>query len=202
MSAVIQLTNRAIVLTQGKLAFVGSPYEAVKQYIGNQQVEAAAEFDVRCARRSFKGTGDVKIQLLRFERGLSHFAFLEPISYTIKVKAERPVDRLRVGMTVYKRDGTAVGNCFSTECEGLTTGEEREIAVTLSDVRLAPGSYFCGVAVGKGSHRTTLVEYDVVSDTLFFEVMPEKTGTGSMAIWYSNWGPIVFPDLSIEKIPN
>jgi lipopolysaccharide transport system ATP-binding protein len=199
MGAVIQLTNRAIVLAQGKISFAGGPSEAVGQYVQDRQINSAVEFDVRNAKRNWTGTGDAKIQKLRFDRSLSHFEFLEPIRYILNVKAERAVERVRVSMTVYARHGAPVGSCFSADCEGLKAGEEREIVVNLSSVRLAPGTYFCAVAIGKGNHRTTHIDYDVVGDTLFFEVMPEQIGAGSVAKWEPSWGPISFPDLDLES---
>jgi hypothetical protein len=44
------------------------------------------------------------------------------------------------------------------------------------------------------------VDYDVVLDTLFFEVSPERSPLGAMASWARGWGPISFPDLVVEPI--
>jgi hypothetical protein len=103
-------------------------------------------------------------------------------------------------MTVFAADGYPVGSAFSPEIGGLNAGEERDIGVTLAPACLAPGSYFCGVSIGSGSNRSTNVDYDVVMDTLFFEVAPESTPLGSIASWMRGWGSVSFPDLSIEPI--
>jgi hypothetical protein len=105
-------------------------------------------------------------------------------------------------MTVFTRNGAPVGSAFSPEIDGLRTGEEREIIVTLSSTRLAPGSYFCGVSIGSGTNRSAIVDYDAVLETLFFEVAPERTPRGSIASWEGAWGPISFPDLAIEPPSN
>src|SRR5262249_39344681 len=108
MSAVLQLTSRSILLSSGSVEFVGSTHDAVEVYtkggVGNQQ----SEYDVRLAKRRYEGTGDVRIQSLGFLRPLPHFDFLEPIQYRLRVKAEHAVERVRVSMTVFSQEGTAV----------------------------------------------------------------------------------------------
>jgi hypothetical protein len=103
-------------------------------------------------------------------------------------------------MTVFAKNGSPVGSGFSSEINGLNAGEECELIVTLPSVRLAPGSYYCGVSVGRGSHRSTNVDFDVVTDTLMFEVSPERTSVGSMASWTAGWGPISFPELIVQPM--
>jgi hypothetical protein len=54
--------------------------------------------------------------------------------------------------------------------------------------------------VGRGNHRTLLIDHDIVMDTLYFEVGPEKVPSGSLASWSSaHWGSIAFPDLRIKS---
>ena len=198
MSAVLQLTKRAIVLSQGRVEFSGSPHSAVERYLCGQRAGRSVQFNVENTQRRYPGTGDARIISLRFDRSLALFKFGESISYVIRVRAERRVNHLRASMTVFTRDGSAAGNSFSQEIEGLEGGEEQDLTVTLSSINLAPGSYYCAVAIGKGTHRTSRVEYDLVTDTLFFEVLSEETEAGAMAEWPRDWGPICFKDLSVS----
>jgi lipopolysaccharide transport system ATP-binding protein len=199
MSAVLQLTHRAMVLRGGAVDFIGTPPAALERYTNDSHSAETIDYDVRNARRRYEGTGDVKILSLRFDSSVPYFEFLGPIRYIICVRAEQAVERIRIGMTVFAGDGTPVGGCFSPEVAGLMAGDECELVVELPSVRLAPGHYFCGVSAGRGNHRNAMVEYDVVSDTLFFEVGPERTTLGSMASWVRGWGSICFPDLAIER---
>ena len=188
MGAVMQLTKRAIVLSDGKVDFIGSPSEAVEKYIQSVRINTATEFDVRNTKRRFHGTAEVKILSFRYNRSLAHFKFMEPFQYVVRVRAEKPVDKLRVAMTVFAVDGSPIGNSFSPEIDGLKAGEERDLLVTLPSVRLAPGAYSCGVSIGRGNNRTAITDYDIVMDTLFFEVGPEETSAGGMAVWYRSYG--------------
>lgn len=199
MSAIMQLTNRAVLLSHGSIEFIGTPTDAVNKYIHGEHLDPAAEYDVRSAKRRHGGTGDVRILSLRFERQLGHFRAFEPIRFILRVRAERTVNAMRVGMTVFARDGSPIGNSFSPDSAGLSAGEERELVITLSSARLAPGSYFCGVSIGRGNHRTSIIEYDIVTETLFFDVGPEETAQGALSRWQRGWGSISFPDLHIQR---
>ena len=201
MSAIMQLTGRAIVLSEGILDFVGESAKGVEIYMRGGGHTQPSEFDVRNIRRRWEGNGDVRILSLRFDRPQAYFEFLAPVRYIVRVQARRRVERVRVGMAVFANDGSPVGLCFSPEIAGLSEGEECEFAVELASVRLAPGHYSCNISVGRGSHRTSNLEYDIVTDTLLFEVGPEKTPQGSVASWAFGWGSIAFPDLVIERMP-
>jgi lipopolysaccharide transport system ATP-binding protein len=176
MNSVLQLTGRAMVLSQGTLDFVGAPTEAVARYIHGERVYDVVDFDVRTVGRGYKGTGEAQILSLRFDRALPYFEYLEPIRYIVRFRAERSIDRLRVAMTVYTRGGTPVGGGSSPEIGGLKAGEERDVAVTLPAIAFAPGSYFCGLSIGRGNHRTGIVDYDVVTNTLFYDEVGPHMG--------------------------
>jgi homopolymeric O-antigen transport system ATP-binding protein len=142
MSAVMQLTTRALVLCEGSIDFIGRPPEAVEWYLQGAHLGGRAEFDVSSAKRQCEGTGDARVLALRFDRALAYFEFGEPIRYVVRVRAYRGIKCLRVAMTVFRRDGSPVGCAFSPEIDGLDAGEERDVAITLSSTRLAPGEYF------------------------------------------------------------
>ena len=81
---------------------------------------------------------------------------------------------------------------------GLDAGEVRELMVSLTDIRLAPGTYYCAVAIGRGNNQTSFVDYDAVQDTLYFDVMPEATSTAVVVTWTNGWGFIPFPEMTVE----
>ena len=202
MSAVTQLTKRAIVLNHGIVSFVGAPTDAVEKYLQSARANSATEHNLRITKRLYPGTGEAKILSLRFDRASAHFNFLEPIRYIIRVGAAKTVNKIRASMTLFTTNGSPVGSSFSPEISGLNAGEERDFKVSLPSVRLAPGSYCCIVTIGRGSHRTAFVNDDIFSDVLFFEVEPEVTSVGTIAEWVSDWGSISFPDLTIQPISN
>jgi lipopolysaccharide transport system ATP-binding protein len=200
MSAITQLTARAVVLSEGGVQFIGPSGEAVPRYVSEKQRDGTVEYDTRANKESRFGTGEARILSLRFDRDRPNFEFREPIPYVIRLKALHTVSRFCASMTVYTSEGFPVGNCFSSEIDGMAAGEEREVVVTLS-ADLAPGSYLCAVAVGVGDNRTRRTVYDRVSDILCFEVLPERVRGGGTAEWQRSWGSVVFRDFAIAALP-
>jgi lipopolysaccharide transport system ATP-binding protein len=201
MACILQLTSRTIVLHKGRMVFAGPTQKAVEVYAGTMGSESTVHYDVEHAARRWTGTQDARIISLRFDRGTPIFDFDEDFRFLAKVRALEDVRRIRFSMTIFTSEGTPVGTCFSAERWGLRRGEEFEAELVLSEPRLAPGHYYCGVAVGKGDHRTGHVDFDEVLDTLYFEVRPDEGDGGTVASWDRRWGTQVFRDLLV-RVPS
>ena len=198
LSALMQLTSRSLVLSQGRMAFSGETARAVEFYTASVRSGQLTEFNVENAPRRYQGTGEARILSLRFNRPIAHFRFQETLSYTMTLRAERSIYRLRASMTIFSSTGVAIGSAFGAEIPGFDADEVRELIVNLSGIRLAPGSYHCAVAIGRGNNQTSFVDYDIVQDTLYFEVMPESTSSGVLVTWTNGWGFIPFPEMAIK----
>ncbi|MBV8732609.1 MAG: ABC transporter ATP-binding protein [Acidobacteriia bacterium] len=199
MAAVLQLTNRGILLEGGCLSLDGPTRQVVERY--SETAEAVETFfDVEQKPRKYHGDGAVRILSLWFDRPIPLFAAHEDFEFGMKVRAMEEIPRLNVSMTVFKTDGVPVGSCWGPEFARVSAGETCEVKVTLPCPRLAPGRYCCGVSVGKGR-----LGFDYVSETLHFEVAPEEGDGGTISEWTSGWGAVRLPSLrasvSEEALP-
>lgn len=201
MAAVMQLTNTAIVLNQGVVRFRGPSTEAVEHYLGAAAQDQSVRFDVEHAPRKYAGTQAARMICLRFNRNLPYFAMDEDFVFLARIRAAEEIARIRFSITIFDAEGNPVGSCFGREMSGLAKGDETEYEVTLPCPRLAPGRYYCGLAIGKGDNLTGHVDYDVVLDTMHFEVRPAEGADGTLSTWARNWGTIVFPELVHKKVP-
>ena len=199
MPVILQLTHRCVVLEQGEVRFVGTPEKAVEIYLNESGTGSTVRFDVENTARKFIGTLAAKIIELRFSRTLPIFEAEEDFRFFAKIRARDRIENARVSMVVSASDGTPVGACFSAGVLHLGPGEEAELEVTLSSPRLAPGAYHCGVAIGKGSHKTGHLDFDVVLETLRFEVCAAPGEDTAVSHWCHQWGRIVFNDLSVRQ---
>ena len=197
MSAVLQLTQRAILLSGGNVAYVGDSQSAVDRYMDESGGDNAVEFDVRNARRVYHGTGEARIIFLRFDRAMPRFEFNEPIDYSIGILARDAVSCVRVSMVIFKKDRSPVGTSFSFDTAGIEPGREHELRVDLPSSGLAPGSYYCNIAIGKGDNLTGHTNYDAILETLFFDVLPQQNEFGMMGEWDPSWGAVSFDRLSV-----
>jgi lipopolysaccharide transport system ATP-binding protein len=205
MSAVLQLTTRAILLANGHVLLDGPTRQVVKQYSeAAQAVETF--FDLELKPRRWPGTQAARILSAWFDRPMPLFAADEDFEFGIKVRARDDISRLRVRMTIFLSDDTPVGACFGPEFVSIPAGETCEAKITLPCPNLAPGRYFCRLGIGKGDYTSGHVDYDVVQETLHFEVPPEEGDGGTFPAWNPAWGPVRFPPLracvtSQESLP-
>ena len=195
MSAILQLTSRAVVLDAGRVIFHGPTEKAVEHYAGAMGSESAVFFEVEKLPRKFRGTATMRFMSFRFDRPVPIFSPDEEFQFIAKVRANEAAPRIRFSMTIFTPEGTPIGTCFSAERAGLRHGEEMEFEISIPQPRLAPGRYCCGVSVGKGDHRVGMVDFDTVLDTMPFEVRSEEGDGGTVAEWQRGWGSIVLPDL-------
>jgi lipopolysaccharide transport system ATP-binding protein len=200
MAAVQQLTRRSLLLAGGSLVAEGSTAEVIGRYldIADNGSRTVYNIDDRSrARTDF--LRQVEFVTLKWENNLSNLLQTdEDLLIHITVKANEPVEKFRLSMTIKRIDGTPVGNWFGPETHSLTSGEKGTFRVLLKDLRLAPGKYYCSVAVGTGNYFKKRREFDYVSDVLHFEVV--APGDGIVSEWDRNWGAIRFDQPTITRI--
>lgn len=200
LSAVLQLTTRAVVLDQGRAVFNGPTEAAVEKYAGAIGSDSTIFFPVEKTPRKYPGTGSARFLSFRFDRPLPLFSPDEDFRFVAKIRAKETLPRLRFSMTIFTQEGSPVGTCFGAEHSGLRPGEETEFEIRIPSPRLAQGRYCCGVSVGKGDHRAGMVDFDTVLDTLGFEVRPEEGDGGTIAEWSRGWGSVMLPDLKCRPV--
>lgn len=197
MPVILQLAERCVVLEKGQVAFVGEPDKAVEVYLNGGGECSAVEFNVEHLPRTVGGTLDAKILSLRFNRALPIFEADEDFEFVLKIRARERIRGARVSIVIFSSDGTPLGACFSGGMIEARGGDESELEVRLPNPGLAPGAYHCGVAIGKGTYKSGHNDFDVVLDTLKFEVCAAPGEETALSYWSHQWGRIVFKDLCV-----
>jgi lipopolysaccharide transport system ATP-binding protein len=180
--------------------FTGPSEEAVAAHTATWVADSKVFFEVEKIPRKHPGTQAARFVSFRFDRAVPIFSFGEDFSFFARIRALENFEKIRFSMTIFTAEGQPVGATFSKEADGMARGEQTEVQITLPDPKLAPGKYYCGVAVGKGDHRTGHVDFDIVLDTLAFEVRPEEGADGTMAKWERTWGAIAFAELQQKAV--
>lgn len=201
MSVILQLAHRCVVLDGGMVKYIGNSEKAVSEYLSVANTGSGVYFNVENKTRKSDGTGIARILELRFPRKLPIFHADECFSFVVKLQSEIFIPKARISITIFGNDGVPIGSCFSDEELQMEESVKAEIHVCLPCPQLAPGSYYCGVAVGKGSHKTGHIDFDVVLDTLQFEVCAAPGENTAISHWCQQWGRIVFKKLEMRKIP-
>jgi lipopolysaccharide transport system ATP-binding protein len=200
MGAISQLTTRCILLAKGQVAFIGKSDAAIEKYSSLVGGESLVFFNVESLPRSYPGNQHARILSLRFEKTVPQFSSEEPFSFVIKIRANRDLPRLRTSFTLHAGDGVPIGGVFSSELTQMKASQESEFRARLPRHHLAPGHYYVSIGIGRGNPSTGVVDYDVVADTLYFEIYPAPGEDGMVATWNPSWGRIMFPELELERL--
>lgn len=198
LQAIEQLTSRCVLLHRGQVALAGPTAEAIERYLNHAQHGRSVFFDLRPEGRGVRDAA-VTFESLAFERERPVFAVGEALSFVARIRVRRSVPACRFAVIVSTSEGTPVGSCFGPEIEGLPLGMDTEVRVTLPFGGFAPGFYSCTLATGRGTDQQGNVNYDVVTDTLQFEVSAKAALGGTFTGWHKAWGSIVLP--ALQQVP-
>jgi len=199
MAAVEQLTRSAVMLRSGTLVTKGETSLVVKEYLTAAGGANRVVFDVRHAPRKYQGNGKARFDQLRFDRLIPQFKPEEPFEFVARIMSASTETGVRISLTIFAADGSPIGSTFAPPSFELRTGEATEVKVSLPSPQLAPGAYFVGLSVGTGDHTTGVNDFDVVLDTLHFDVKPAEGDESTMSSWPRGWGAIVFAPLQINE---
>ncbi|MBL9188076.1 MAG: ABC transporter ATP-binding protein [Opitutaceae bacterium] len=194
MDAVSALCSQCLLLDRGRSIYYGPTVDTLERYRNATTRKEELFFDVSANSERRFGTGAARILSLAFLRSTPCFRGDEDLDFTIQIDSKVAVSKLRVAMTIFSADGTAVGCVCGSEHDWDGKSGIYNMTVTLPCPNLAPGHYYCGVSVGKGNHLTGILDYDVVLDVLHFELAAVSEG-GVSSHWRNEWGRIIYPHL-------
>lgn len=195
MAAVSQLTQRCVLLDKGRVACVGPTAVAIEDYLRQDGDAAVTVFDVADAPRKNPGSLRVKLTQLSFDQPAARFSPADDIVFIACLRATKAVEDIRLSVTVFGQDGVPIGNSQGSERHAVGEGGSRRIRMILPTPRLAPGRYYCRVALGQGSEAGAWRQFDAVTETLPFEIVSGSPGTTASGAWKRNLGSIMFPAL-------
>jgi lipopolysaccharide transport system ATP-binding protein len=201
MAAVSQLTTRAVVLKAGQVQFAGPTSQAIDRYVEEFETHLVQSYVTGPMPRKWPGTGHARIEQLSFLKATPIFESNADIDFDLELSVSRPIEKLRISMTVFAADGSAVGGSFGIDVDCAGAANDRiNWRVRLPRPMLAPGRYHLDLAAGQGDFTSDRQEYDVVTDVLYFEVLPPKSNGGHLARWESGWGHLILPSLQCAPI--
>jgi lipopolysaccharide transport system ATP-binding protein len=202
LAAVQQLTTRCICLDRGALVFQGATASAIERYIneaGDLSVEIY-EADQHGHRLPNLSRAVEFVQFRIRDHVNKMLEANQDLVIVVTLKGNADVHKFRLSMTIFGADGSPVGSTFGRENLSIRREKYSTVEFRLPNPRLAPGAYYCGMAVGSGDHTTGHTDFDVILNILHFEVLaPEGVG-GTRAYWTPSWGMVLFPEAVTGEI--
>jgi lipopolysaccharide transport system ATP-binding protein len=201
---VSQMSERSIVLENGRVAYLGPTPDALSFYRSGtagstDEVYFASDAD----RWDLRLERELEIQSVSLA-GSS--AGVVPADADLEVElalvANTDVAGARVYVSVVAVDGVHACAGFTPPCLWFRKGDRRLVTVRLQTPRLAPGQYALDVATGYGDHFSGIHNFDGVANVHPFEVAPPVREDGSIgSSWNPLWGLTRLDPLQVLDIP-
>ncbi len=196
MGAVTSLCRRTIHLREGRVYEDGPSGRVVANYLA----EVLDGGDEDLARYRAGGMGKeariVNARLLSPDGRTVLFG--DPLTVELTVEAERALDRLSVGSSIFDVAGNCVGTLFTRETFSSAPGFRVRLNLRVAGLSLAPGSYQFGLSIGRGGQHSGRQDLDIVIGRPAFQVLPIASSDETVADWQRTWGSIVIRDCSLS----
>jgi lipopolysaccharide transport system ATP-binding protein len=202
IAAVSQLTQRTMLLRQGRVQIFGDTEESIRQYLIDADDRDTDVYIVGRHGRRLEGYPRC-VEFVSFElreHTNKMLAADSDLVVWVTIKGLTKVGDFRLSIVVFKLDGAPVGGAFGRDSLSIDEGEDVTFQMRLKNTRLAPGSYVCGFGMGKGRPETGLSEFDVVLNVVHFQILAPVQKQGLVTAWEATWGNIRFPTPECERV--
>lgn len=190
MAAITALCNKALYLANGQLQAIGTADQIVKSYLA--KVLDNKIDDLKQLR--IPGYGDqirfTEIKLIAEE---NQFQVGQSIRYQLQLISEINLEKLSIGSSFFNSNGHCVGTLFTKEFS-IDSGKLLTLELIVSDLNLAPDSYYVGFSVGYGQQEGMRKDLDIVVGKPAFEVVATPENRLNTITWQASWGNVVFPE--------
>ena len=183
LGLVKQLSDRAILLLNGRIAAEGSPKDVINRYIGlvleRQESKREKEDRVRASFRHGDGASEILSVEIHNQRGerAELVASGEPITVRVRSRFHRAISDPMVGILIRTRIGMDVYGTNTrierVELGDFAAGDELEVDFRI-ECWLTPQQYTLTVA----TQNTDGTSHDWLDDAVAFEVVDARSSAG------------------------
>lgn len=154
MESILRLSNSALVMAQGRVAYRGNVTEAVSHYAAARATQSGI-VDCREIARPAWASGAVQVQQLehlgKSPENAWQIAFGETLSLVVDLTAQRKLADWQIYFAIFSMSGVEVASNQSRSLSPLQSGGRYQVACELKDLRLTPGNYTVSIGVRCGS---------------------------------------------------
>jgi lipopolysaccharide transport system ATP-binding protein len=204
MPAIKNLCNSAVLMKNGKIVKEGTSQSVVDYYMTHFAVFNSASYvDLTKYHRRNNYTREIEYKRLEFETPSenNYYAVQDNISLIATLQAKSSFNKFRIALSIFTLDDVCVGTFFSDDLLSIKAGETKKVNICLKNHQLSKGQYYFSLSVGIGNEVEGIRDFDIVEQTLFFEIAYKDTNHEEViALWHSQWGNINFHNFEIKEI--
>jgi len=191
LGVVSTLCTSAIYLADGMLRAQGSPDEIITGYLSETLETKVHDLE----RLRFTGMGErIRFLDISLDNPDNNVEYGHPLEFVLTIQSDVDLEGLSIGSTIFSVTGTGVGSLVSREEFSIAAGQQVILRLRVSNVGLAPGSYYSGFSIGRGGRQGTRADLDALIGAPTFQVLPLSNTDDPIANWHRSWGNVVFTD--------
>lgn len=201
MSTVRRLCNRCIVLENGEVVFDGGIEKAIQKYLKSpEDMSLHNDFS---NREIVDEQFNKKVKLLSLDlldREHNQIEFGDTLHFRLKLVSYEHIKSVYLRCIINLLDDSRIGTAFSPEIGNWTKNEQKTVDCMMDISQLAPGRYGMWIIVYTTDGSGNEEKYDLVSNTLIFEVI-DTHGQFYNSNWLSDsWGCTAYPMLQVKEV--
>ncbi len=198
MRTIQQLCNRVIVMDHGKIIYDGDVDEGVKIYMdNNNEIGDFVDFTKQERRQGIVQAASMISCKIKWNKDCI-FNSDDILKFSLKWKAYKNINNLRLRVEILYSDNTPAGTTFSEPFESIIASNEYEDNFELDIRSLAPGKYTAVFALTQINKLGAFNDIDGVGNALNFQVINKEEEHEKSAWTHRWWGHVVLPE--VKKI--
>ena len=201
--ALLELTERCIVLEKGQVSADTRTRDAIDKYIGGSSTRPSSYLIKESHRPKGKTAPKAEITAAYFDKPTPCFAPGKSLEFGIDDKLlDRTVRRIRTSFTIFSATHESISSGFTKELEiPQAKALSFTYRITIGTHQLSPENYYVGLAIAGGNHKAGHKDYDIALDILHFTILENITNTKTdvLSRWEPGWGAIRFSDVSMTN---
>jgi lipopolysaccharide transport system ATP-binding protein len=188
LGAISQLTTSCLVLSSGRVSYLGSTTQALDNYASGLSNSQRLSGDVSNAPRlSWVSQGAISICSATLDPWKdSTLTGIHDLTLELGVASRETMGRYSFGLSIVASDGTLIGSAFTEAFGPITAGQIMYHSVSLRNPGIAPGKYWFLI----GLLGTNCEVVDAIDEVLSFEISAPEMLPQGFHEWNSAWGHV------------
>ncbi len=195
MNTIRQLCDRVIVLDKGKLIFDGSVEEGIAIYMNNSDSgsNVVTLHDKKHSGNLMGGAFLHSMEFIDCENATVRTG--DPLKFKINFRVDRPIEKVKMRITVKSRDDVAVGISVSDDIGSFDPQDMASATLAFDTSLLAQGVYYLSFAICQYDDNGNPIFLDAVGRACNFTVINRQD---DRSVWSQMWwGSIKFPPMKV-----
>jgi lipopolysaccharide transport system ATP-binding protein len=203
MDAVRELTQRCLLLENGKLVLSAETNRVVQSYLSSSNsnfgtlVYDKTNWEVHNEAHLLGEIKFIKAALIETDNCFYHEGNSLSMNLTLQESGVNDFTGLSIGMRLMTLEDKPVGSWFCSPTIFVKKDQTKEIKLKIKSLDIAPGKYYFTIWIGVGDYIYYNKDMHAVGKIFQIEIIPRK-GIGALPVWYpESWGNSIYKNLEI-----